>query len=165
MSKDCISPLIDGCLLDCIDDALAIRDEIGAYKSKVYITKRSWSGNIIGEGTPTDVDTQIYPTPEIVEYKHDIRLKDGGSIRNGDIALKSVSRKRYTEDDMALKSNDPSVELFFKICGKLYESISVKRGHATMDVMVRRLSSQDTHTGESQANDNSQPVGGPDVIA
>lgn len=152
--------LIDSCLLDGIDCALEARDDIGAIKAKVYITTRQWDGDCVGDGDFTDCDEQVYPTPHIVEFSHDINLKEGGTIKNGDIMLKGISLKRYTEEDLDLSvvnrdgDDDAYFEKFYKICGKLYEVVSITRKFATWNVMIRRLSVQPQY----RKDENSGPV-------
>lgn len=144
MSGNGSNGLIDDCILDGIDCALEARDDLGAIKAKVYIVTRVWSGDQVGRGDYTDTSKQVYPSPEIVDFSHDLRVKEGGTVKSGDILLKSISRKRYSEYDLDLSiaDNQRYIEKFYCICDKLYEVVNVKMQYATWDVLIRRISVQ-----------------------
>ena len=90
------SPFITDCILDAVDEALQVREDIGVYKAQVFITTRTWSGKQIGRGVPTDVHELMRPFPGIKEFSHDLRVKEGGTIKAGDILLTSISMKSYS---------------------------------------------------------------------
>lgn len=150
------SPFIDECILDCVDDALGIRNDLGLYKACVSIVTREWSGEHVGRGTHSDTEEAMRPMPDIREYSHDLRVKEGGTIQGGDILLRGVSMKSYTEDQMNLKVEKPYIEKFFKIGGSLYESISVTKKYATMDVLIRKISEKADYSKDAEQPSNGE---------
>lgn len=130
-------------VLGCTDDILGLRDDLGAIKHKVYILTRTWTGSELGDGTPSDVTVQILPTPYLVDYSHDLRLREGGKIREGDIVLKHLSKQTYTEESMIDCSVDnKTTEKYYYIDGKLYNVVHVKSDYVYWNVHVRKAAKQ-----------------------
>lgn len=132
-------------LLPSVDAILGIRDSIGAVIDTVYLYTRTWSGSTVGAGTPTDTKTQMLPSPCLKNYAQDLRLKEGGEVKAGDIILKSVSQNSYTEANLDGSSAGMNIEKFFLVGNKLYQVINVKKRYVTWDVQIRMLSNQERH--------------------
>jgi hypothetical protein len=73
-------------ILAISNDILSIRDEIGAIKHHIFIMERKWT-EARGKGSFVDTKTQILPTPYLVDYSHDLRLKETGLIKQGDLII------------------------------------------------------------------------------
>lgn len=137
-----MSNLIDG-LKDCSDAILSIRESIGADKRKVYIVTRTWSGAQPGDGQATEVTEEVSPTPGIRDFSHDMRIREGGIVKQGDLMLKMLSKHRYPcEADVRLTSSDASVEKFYLVGKERYRVIAIVEKHLTWDVQVRRFTDQ-----------------------
>lgn len=135
--------IVDDLKNDCLDDILGIRDDIGAAKQEVYIVERRWSGDEIGDGTYTEPPKErLLPSPRVVEFKHQLRLTDGGAVKQGDILLKMISKQSYP-DKAALEFADlaRNIEKFYEIGGRLYRPVEVTEKHVTWSVLCRPLSS------------------------
>lgn len=145
MSKN---PLIDS-LLPNLDDSLGVRDSIGAVLHTVSFVTRTWEGGKKpGEGTPKDVVVQMLPTPFLKDYSHDLRLREGGMVKQGDIIMKNVSKHKYpTEDLVDGTTSAKSIEKFYLIDDRLYTVINVKEGYVTWDIQIRKLSNQTRYGG------------------
>jgi hypothetical protein len=129
-------------MLPASDAILSIRDNIGAIIHIVSFVTRTWSGVEVGQGTAKDVVVQMKPTPGIKSYDQDIRLKEGGSIKAGDIILKSVSRHLFKETDLDGSSPAQNIEKFFLVGAKLYQVISLTESYVTWNVQLRELTNQ-----------------------
>ena len=130
-------------LLPCIDSVLGIREQIGAVIRKVCLVTRTWDGKAIGDGSWKDETTEIRPQPGIRDVAHDIRLMEGGDVRQGDLFIIGISKNRYRhKTDLDCSSDCKTVEKFYKVGDDLYECIYVKEKHVTWTIQVRRLSSQ-----------------------
>jgi hypothetical protein len=128
-------------LLGDVDSILSVRDQIGAALKPVYLVTRTWSGSELGEGTASVTKTQMLPSPRVVEFKHDLRLVEGGFVKAGDILLKMVSKQSYaTESLLDGTSNVANVEKLYEVGGILYRPINVREKHVTWTVLLRRLS-------------------------
>ena len=126
-------------VLAVTDDILGLRDSLGAVKHPVFILTRTWSGLRLGEGTKTDTQTQILPSPALLDYSHSLRLKEGGRIRQGDLMVKSISKKSFPDESFFDSSTTAkNIEKFFLINNRLYTSISIVEGHVTWAVQVRK---------------------------
>jgi hypothetical protein len=137
------NPLIDS-LLPALDGILGVRDSVGAVLRTVSILTRTWQGgNHPGEGTPLDTVVQMLPTPFLKDYSHNLRLVEGGMVRQGDIMIRNISKHKYpTEDLVDCKTPSKSIEKFYLIDDRLYTVISVKEDYVTWDVQVRKYSNQ-----------------------
>lgn len=130
-------------IIDAANDAFEARDDIGAIKAEVYIVTRIWSGDRIGDGTPTETKVRMLPTPNIIDLSQDIRLSTAGAIKQGDLILKSISKLNYpTENDVDCLVTSKTTEKFYEVGGYLYKVIHVKSPYHAWNVHVRRLSNQ-----------------------
>ena len=129
-------------MLPAIDSILSIRDQLGAVIRPVSFLTRTWSGTEPGSGTATDSVVQLLPTPKIKEFSQDVRLREGGNIRAGDIILMGISRNKYTYQDLDSVTASKSVEKFFMVGDKIYQIIQVTEKYVTFDVHIRELTNQ-----------------------
>lgn len=71
-------------LLPVLDDARGILDDFGLRPFEVFVRVRDWSGDVAGQGTATDVDTEITVAsgkrPKVVEVKSRDVVASGGAI-------------------------------------------------------------------------------------
>lgn len=133
-------------ILSVTNDILGIRDDLGAIKHTVYILTRVWSGLERGSGTPSDSITQVLPTPYVVDLFADIRLKEAGRVREGDILIKTISKQSYpTEDTINLSVNNNKTEKFYYINGKIYEVVHIKQDYVYWDIHARQTIRQNTY--------------------
>jgi hypothetical protein len=130
-------------LKDCVDDILGIRDQIGAVLDPVYLVTRTWIGARPGDGSFIDSEVQVLPSPYIVDLSHNLNIKESGSIKQGDILLKNVSKNSYqTEGILDGSSDAKNIEKLYRIGEYLYQVIKIKNNYVTWDIQVRRLSDQ-----------------------
>lgn len=136
-------------LLPCVDSILGVRDSIGAIIEPVSILTRTWysdSGLTVAatqpEGYAKDSVSQVLPSPGMKQFSQDIRLREGGAVKAGDIILMGVSKNKYRETDLDGSTPDQNIEKFFLIGSKIYQVINVTEKYVTFDVQVRELSNQ-----------------------
>lgn len=130
-------------VLENVNDILGLRDSLGAGLKDVFLVTRTWSGTEIGDGTKTDAKVKMLPSPRVVEFKHDMRLVEGGFVKAGDVLLKMVSKQTYpTENLLDGTSADPKIEKLYEVGGVLYRVINVREKHVVWNVLLRRLSQQ-----------------------
>lgn len=133
-------------LLDCVDDILSVREDMGAQIEDVYLIKRTWDQERAGEGDFKDDEEKVEPTPGIIDVSHDVRVTEGGAIKSGDLILTGISRNRYPKEDTIRTSlsNDEAeqrnIEKFYRIGKHFYRVIHVKKNLLTWDVHVRKVS-------------------------
>lgn len=126
-------------ILGCTDEILGIRDDLGATKHKVYLLTRIWEGEEIGDGNPIDSISQILPTPYLIDFSHDLRIREGGKIKQGDLMLKHISKQSYPSEKMIDCSvSDRKTEKFYYIDNQIYEVISVHEDYVYWNVQVRK---------------------------
>ncbi len=132
-------------LLDCVDKILGIREGIGAQLFDVYIVNRRWSGERVGDGTFTDVITQVTPTPGIKDYSHDVRVTESGAVKAGDIILTGVSRNQYPdENEFKTKTEERNTQRMFKVGKHFYHVVHVKEKLLTWDLHLRKIRQDET---------------------
>lgn len=128
---------IDG-LKKSINSILAVRDKVGIIH-EVFQVERTWSGEEAGVGHYSEIKTRIYPTPGIKEFSHELRLNEAGTVRQGDIILKGISKVNYPlEKDLETTTDSQNKEKFWLIDGKEYTTVFIKESYVTWDVQLRK---------------------------
>lgn len=136
--------LIDS-LKSSINPILAVRDTLGAQKHDVFIVTRNWGGETVGEGDATDSKSLVLPSPNIVDLSHNLRVKEGGQIRQGDIMLKMISKQTFPDKDQISGENlEDNEEFFYMFDDTLYRVVSTTEDHLWWNVQVRPLNSHET---------------------
>jgi len=125
-------------LLKCINKALEAKDSAGLTIHKVFLLKRTWSGEQIGDGRNVEKITEIKPVPCIREFGHDIRAVEGGAIQQGDILLTNISRANYDRNFLSTQQDEPRTEKFYQIDGGEYRVVNIIERFVTWDVLVRQ---------------------------
>jgi hypothetical protein len=144
-----LSGIIDS-LLPAIDSILGVRDSAGAVIDPVYLVTRTWyadSGHTtpsteVGAGYAVDVEAQMLPSPGLKNYSQDVRLREGGTVKAGDIILTNVSRNSYTEAQLDGSSATVNVEKLYRVGAKIYQVINIVKKYVTWDVQLRELTNQ-----------------------
>lgn len=135
--------ILDG-LRANVNSILGLRDSLGVQKGLVFLIKRTWSGEELGDGTPTDLRTQMLPSPHIKVFTGDQKIPEGGMVKHGDIILSQISQQTYPIEDLIdVTSDDPKVEYLYEVDGSFYRVIEVTKKHVTWKVILRRLSDQE----------------------
>jgi hypothetical protein len=138
-----MSGIVDD-LKEGLDDILGIRDDIGAAKQEVYFLEYEFSGTELGDGTKTMKSKErMLPTPRVVEFKHQLGIKEGGAVKQGDILLKMVSKAKYPDKaTLEFSGLEKNVEKFYEIGGRKYRPIEITEKHLTWSILCRPLSGQ-----------------------
>ena len=131
-------------LKDCFDSVLAVRESAGLELKDTFRVVRTWSGKVPGDGAPTDTVCEIKPKPGVRDFSHDIRLREGGQIKEGDIIVHQISKNRFPlECNVDGTHPDKNVEVFYKVGGIDYRVINVVEKHLWWNVQLRRLTPQE----------------------
>jgi hypothetical protein len=144
-----LSGIITG-MLAGIDGVLDARDAVGAVIKPVYFLTRTWYSdpgfgvpNNVPEGYAKDAaQVQMIPSPGMKQFNQDIRLREGGSIKAGDIILKAISKNLFKESDLDGSTPAQNIQKFFVIGSKIYQVIDVVEKYVTFNVQVRELTNQ-----------------------
>lgn len=131
-------------LLPNIDEILGVRDTLGAALKEVYLVTRTWSGDEVGEGTPTVEKVRMLPSPGIKQFSAESAALQGGNVQQGDIMLKMISKNSYP-DEKVVRCEAPSVnvEKYYEVGGVQYEVKGITEKHLTWSVHLRRRSNQE----------------------
>ena len=129
-------------LLPAVNSILGVRDAAGAVIDPIYFVTRTWTGAEIGEGTASEVVVQMLPSPGLKNYSQDVRLREGGVVKQGDIILTNVSRYSYQEADLDGSSTGNNVEVLYLVGVKLYQPINIFKNYLTWNVQLRELTNQ-----------------------
>lgn len=96
-----------------IDDIRrSVHDSLGTRTYRVQVIARSWSGDAIGEGTPTTTVLELDPRPLVSRVNRD-RMGPGGREATGDLILTEVSL-RYSALDLQPVAS-ATVEVAYRI--------------------------------------------------
>lgn len=126
------------------DSILGVRDSIGAVIQPVYIVERTWSGTQPGDGTPTDVETQVLPSPAVKDLATDFQAQAAGNYIKGDLVLRGISKQSWpTRVAVDCTSTQKNVEKFYKVANEIYNVFHVEESYITWNVRIRKAS----HTG------------------
>lgn len=137
-------------LLPVVDQILGVRDSIGAVIQPVSFLTRTFyldAAKTLPAKQPegkyaTDVVVQMLPTPSLKAFAQDIRLREGGAIKSGDLILKGVSGNKFKQSDLDGSSPAPNVLKLFLVGDKLYQVVNVSQRYVTFDVQIRELTNQ-----------------------
>lgn len=138
-------------LLPSVDAILGVRDSIGAIIQPVYFVTRTWykdkdlqfpSSEVGVHFAKDSVAVQLLPSPGMKTFAQDVRLREGGAVKAGDIILKDVSKNAYKEADLDGSTSAENIEKFYLIGAKLYQVINVTEKYVTFNVQVRELTNQ-----------------------
>jgi hypothetical protein len=141
---------IDQAMLKGIDACLGVRDAVGAVIEPVFFLTRTWYSDVgkttpatAPEGYATDsAPVQLFPSPGMKDFSQDVRLREGGVVKAGDIILTGVSKNKYQQSDLDGSVSAPNIQKFYLIGVKLYQVINVTEKHVTFNVQVRELTNQ-----------------------
>lgn len=137
-------------LLEVTDDILGVRDDVGAVIDPVFLVTRSWyrdtartiPSSRVGDGYAKDTETQMLPSPALKNYSQDVRLREGGAVKSGDIILKNVSRQSQSEATLDASTGVPYQEKLYRVGDKLFQVINIMKSYVTFDVQLRELTNQ-----------------------
>ena len=123
----------------CVDKILGIRDQIGVQLADVSIITRTWSGDRQGDGTFADVELKILPSPQIVDFSHDLRVMEGGAVKAGDLILKSISRNKFPDEEvLRTDTNARNIAKYYKVGNHFYHLVNIRERLVTWDVHIRK---------------------------
>jgi len=129
-----------------VKEAMETVEELQVYRHLVYILTRTWSGERIGAGDATDTKAQIDPNPYLKSYDHDLRIREGGNIKQGDVLAKFIPKEVYAnESEVDCSTSEANVEKFYYMNDRLYQVISVLDGYVYWNIHLRKSSKQDTY--------------------
>lgn len=107
--------LVDSLVADVID---GLRDDLhpqfGVRPYRVYTVKRTWSGEVPGDGDATDVTTELTPQPLVLPEKLEHRREPAGLDEAEAVWLREVSLS-YTEDEITGGTLARNVEWLIKV--------------------------------------------------
>jgi hypothetical protein len=118
----------------------ALRDIEGdeIYKELVYLVTKAWPERI-GRDEPVIEKVKVDPNPYIGDFNHDLRLREGGKIKQGDLMLKYIPFSKYpSEDDVNCKTDSELIQKYYYIDGYLYNVISISKGWAYWNIQIRK---------------------------
>lgn len=128
--------------MSCLDKVLGVKDQIGAFKAEVFFVTRTWTGTRPGDGLFEDTESQLLPTPCIRDFSHDVRLKQSGTIKQGDLILTSISRNSYPDEETFrtdIKGKNRNVVKYYRINRHYYRLINIKENFVTWDIHLRKV--------------------------
>jgi hypothetical protein len=128
-------------LRQTVNPILSIRDELGASKQPVSIVTRKWTGTEPGDGSYRDSELPLLPSPSIVDYSADYRVREGGAVQMGDIRLKWISKQSFpVRSEVDGSSSSHSIERFYKVGKDLYRVIHVEEKLLCWNITLRKVS-------------------------
>lgn len=126
-------------LKESINPILEVRDFLGAEKHKTYLLTREWTGELVGEGIPSDSIEIFNPSPNLVDVTLNHRTREGGKVREGDLMLKMISKQTFPKRSLIDgTSTGDKQEKFYYINEELYQIIQVTEDHLWWNVTVRK---------------------------
>jgi len=143
------------------EDVASSVENLGFKKANVYFyTKKP-------EGITW---TQIIPTPDIVDFSHNIKLLEAGSVTAGDLFIKNISRYSYSFSDLEtatvqkVKNDKDAIEKYWIIreksgVSRAYTTVNIVTEELTYDVHVTRyqgVNEDDLDPGEQLITENNQ---------
>jgi hypothetical protein len=108
--------LVDSLVTDVIDGLRAdLHPQFGVRPYRLYTVKRTWTGQIVGEGRATDVTTEITPQPRVLEWSGYKWVEAAaGLTTEGEYKITEISLS-YTYDEITGGSLGNSVQWLLKL--------------------------------------------------
>ena len=132
-------------LLGCVDKILGVKDSMGANIHEVFIINRVWTGERVGDGSFTDEESQVLPTPCIKDYSHDVRITESGAVKQGDIILTGLSRNVFPdEEEFKTKTEERNTQRMFKVGTHFYHVKHIKEKLITWDLHLTKIRQDET---------------------
>lgn len=115
MPTSVIDPnLFADALVGVVDDIRGlIHGTLGTRPNRVFIVTRTWSGSLVGDGTPASVEMELLPPPMVTEAVR-YELRPGGREEEGEVVLTNVSLT-YSEGELAPTVPNNRTEWAYKI--------------------------------------------------
>lgn len=112
-------------LLPVFDELRGLIEEFGLRRYTLTVRQRTWSGGTAGAGTPTDVDTDILPSPKVRQLTPDEVAGSGGTYQNGDFKanritpayIDGITPGGFSPDDLKLTASSEAVEILYLLVG------------------------------------------------
>jgi hypothetical protein len=102
-------------LVDVVDEVRSlIHAELGTRPNRVYLVRRTWSGPVAGDGTPSDTALEIVPPPRVTDLALRATIRAAGREEEGDILLTEVSL-RYAESELYPTDLPKNVKFAYRI--------------------------------------------------
>lgn len=133
-TRDCIAAAHD-CALICADEALGVRVD------EVFVRHRYWSGAAPGDGTYTDVDTELQPPPRSVRPDPEQTANPYGTFSDGTVMYDQVSlaySESFLGDPDPGDNRAPNHEVFWVINGEQYSVIKLDEEYPFRVATLRR---------------------------
>lgn len=130
-----------------------IPQSMGLRPTTVTIRTRTWSGGEKGEGTYTDEDTVIVPTPRLRELSMQEVNGSAGGYERGDIKVGPITPPNaaggYSRAELERPAEENGIESFFVLTGENageYKSVSsfAAKGNVSFFIILRRRNTRGT---------------------
>jgi hypothetical protein len=123
-----------------LDDLLGMRDDLGVALKEVWFVTHVWTGLEPGDGEKVEERKQVLPSPQIVDYSHNLKAMEGGAFEQGDLVLRQISKRKFPDRAEVVRASDSgNVEKFYEVGGELYRVISCTERHLWWNVQVRKI--------------------------
>lgn len=125
---------------DCnpVDCALEAVESIGLNITPIGLLTRSWDGEKLGLGDPTDTLVLFSPTPRLKSVRNRHMNDEGGSKKKGDLVITLLSKSKYTEADINCISDVDTKEIYFHLKDDLYEVVSIDEKLTHFNVTIKK---------------------------
>lgn len=101
-------------LVPVIDEIRGLFSELGARSSRVFVVRRTWTGERPGEGAVSEVATEILPAPAVLVRGLRGDLRPAGVGEEGDIVLSEVSLT-WTEPELFSPDLQERERLYYRV--------------------------------------------------
>lgn len=125
-------------VIPVIDEARELVDDLGLRLCTVQTRLRTWTGSVPGDGSSSDVDTDIEPTPKVREPWPRLIADAPGTYETGDRLISKVSAT-YTEAQLTGGTLFNSQEWWILIDGDPHRVMGVEKRTFEWRIHVRRL--------------------------
>lgn len=123
-----------------VDLTRQIVEDLGFRPYIVKAIKRTWDGDEIGSGTPSDDELQITPSPKVGYPTPNMVYKAGGAIMEGDRLISKISRS-YTQTQLDGGNLSDNQEFFWTINDELYRLVQQpQKKNLEWQCLLRKMS-------------------------
>lgn len=112
-------------LVPLADQLRGLYEVLGARPYRAFVVRRTWSGARVGEGTPTDVSTEILPRPAVLTAGLHGELRPAGIEEEGEIVLQEISLT-WTEPELFSPSLAANAQHLIRLEGAHGQAVRVR---------------------------------------
>ena len=124
-------------LIENLEPAYAALESTGFILRRVFVVKRTWSGQYVGEGSYTDIGHEIRPVPFVQPITRRVPMTGGGFRNEQQIRINGISKLNQDMKTLSPETHNQNEEVFYQVGEERGEIVEVIENLTSMQVFIR----------------------------